>query len=79
MDSQDFIKVYESKILINATLKAGSSGQLALMRTNYFMDKLDTLDGYNGFFPRVLLPTVKMYKGDSFWDTNSTEYEDFTT
>ena len=50
------------------------------MRTNYFMDKLDTLKGYNGFFPRVLLPTVKMYKGDSFWDTSATtEYEDFTT
>ena len=47
---------------------------MALMRTKYFMDKLDELDGYNGFFPRVLLPTVKMYK-----KSDTSTYEDYTT
>ena len=51
-----FVQVHESSIeIINGNFS------MSLLRTDYFMDRLGGLEGYNGFFPRVLLPAVKMY------------------
>ena len=67
--------------MINSTLKGGSdSGQVALMRTNYFMDQLEGLEGYNGFFPRIILPSVKMYsKRNASEEIPSPIYDDYVT
>ena len=74
------MQVYESKIVINATLKGGlDGGQVTLMRTDYFMDRLEGLEGYNGFFPRVLLPSVKMYNKYASEELLSPSYDKYVT
>ena len=72
--------MYESKIVINATLKSGhDDGKVTLMRTNYFMDRLEELEGYNGFFPRILLPSVKMYSKSASAEKSSPSYDKYVT
>ena len=60
-----FVDIFDDKIVINDSI--------AFLRTSYFTDILGELEGYNGFFPRTLLPNIKLYKKPD----SGIQYEDF--
>ena len=38
------------------------SNSLAFARTNYYTSKLNGLDDFDGFFPRLFIPNSRIYK-----------------
>ena len=51
------MRLYDDHLWINST----ATGEMAWMRTKYFMDKLEGLDEFWGFFPRTYLPQTKLF------------------
>ena len=37
-----------------------SYGGIALLKTSFFYDRLDDLEGFNGFFPRITVPKAQI-------------------
>ena len=48
--------VYSDHIMVGSVVP--------LLRTSYFLDRLDSLSAFDGFFPRTFLPGVKITSQD---------------
>ena len=52
-----FVDVFDDHIVLG--------GVFSLLKTSYFLDKLDSLSAFDGFFPRTFLPGVKITSQDN--------------
>ena len=48
-----------------------SSNGLAFARTNYYTNRLNGLEGFDGFFPRLFIPNSRIYKKNEDTDEYS--------